>query len=132
MPVALGPAVALALLFNEFRGSIFSNPRHWLLEVLWATSIYLESVAILPQQIMLRRLGIVENITANYVASLGAYRFFYILNWVYRYYTELHYSAWIPWVSGFIQTALYADFFWCYVKSKAKGHKNVDVGILPN
>jgi ER lumen protein retaining receptor len=125
---AVGPSVALALLVNEFKGSIFSNFGHWLFEVCWASSIYLESIAILPQLIMLQRHNQVENITASYMASLGAYRGFYILNWVYRYYHEAHYSAWIPWVAGVVQTALYADFFYYFWLSKSRGMRHV---ILP-
>jgi ER lumen protein retaining receptor len=35
------------------------------------------------------------------------------LNWVYRYIDEGH-MDWIAWVAGFIQTALYSDFFYIY------------------
>lgn len=54
------------------------------LEVLWAFSIYLEAVAILPQLFMLQRTGEAETITAHYLFALGAYRALYIPNWVYR------------------------------------------------
>ncbi|KAJ0971469.1 hypothetical protein J5N97_019428 [Dioscorea zingiberensis] len=95
----------LALLFNEnftFR------------EVCWAFSIYLEAVAILPQLVLLQRSGNVDNLTGQYVFFLGAYRVFYILNWIYRYFTEKHFSRWISWIAGLVQTALYADFFYYY------------------
>ncbi|KAK6264575.1 hypothetical protein QUC31_012753 [Theobroma cacao] len=45
---------------------------------------------------------------------LLAYRAFYILNWIYRYFTEQHFSRWIACLSGIVQTALYADFFYYY------------------
>ncbi|XP_039139188.1 ER lumen protein-retaining receptor A-like [Dioscorea cayenensis subsp. rotundata] len=83
-------------------------------EVFWAFSIYLEAVAILPQLVLLQRSGNVDNLTGQYVFFLGAYRAFYILNWIYRYFTEKHYSWWISWIAGFVQTALYADFFYYY------------------
>jgi ER lumen protein retaining receptor len=54
-------------------------------ELVWSYSLWLESLAFLPQIIMLNKIRIVENITSHYVAALGLYRFFYILNWVYRY-----------------------------------------------
>ncbi|KAF9621379.1 hypothetical protein IFM89_020392 [Coptis chinensis] len=38
----------------------------------------------------------------------------YILNWIYRYFVEKQFSPWISCVSGFVQTALYADFFYYY------------------
>ena len=58
------------------------------MDVLWNFSIYLESVAILPQLWALRRYREVENLTGHYIFFLGAYRFFYILNWVWRSYNE--------------------------------------------
>ena len=54
-------------------------------EVLWSFSIFLESVAILPQLFMLQRTGEAETITTHYLAALGAYRALYIPNWIYRY-----------------------------------------------
>ncbi|CAN4105652.1 unnamed protein product [Withania somnifera] len=83
-------------------------------EVFWAFSIYLEAVAILPQLVLLQRSGNVDNLTGQYVFFLGAYRAFYILNWIYRYLTEQHFTRWISCVSGLVQTALYADFFYYY------------------
>lgn len=53
-------------------------------EVLWAFSIYLEAVAILPQLFMLQRTGEAETITTHYLAALGIYRALYIPNWIYR------------------------------------------------
>lgn len=49
--------------------------------MLWTFSIYLEAVAILPQLILLQRTQNIDNLTGNYVALLGSYRAFYILNW---------------------------------------------------
>ncbi len=71
----VGPCVVLALIFNYK----FTFP-----EVLWSFSIFLESVAILPQLFMLQRTGEAETITTHYLAALGAYRALYIPNWIYR------------------------------------------------
>jgi ER lumen protein retaining receptor len=77
----------------------------------------LESIAILPQLVVLQRYGEVENLTGNYVFFLGAYRALYILNWVYRSQVEPHYRHhWLTYICGIIQTILYADFFYYYVK----------------
>ena len=70
-----GPSLVLALVFNY---------KFTFIEILWAFSIYLESVAILPQLFMLQRTGEAEAITTHYVAALGAYRALYIPNWIYR------------------------------------------------
>ena len=43
-------------------------------EIFWAFSIWLESVAILPQLFMLQRTGEAETITTHYIFALGLYR----------------------------------------------------------
>lgn len=101
----IAPCALLALVLNH---------RFSPTEVLWTFSIYLEAVAILPQLVLMQRTQNIDNLTANYVALLGAYRGFYILNWIYRFATEKHYRQWIVWISGVAQTALYADFFYYY------------------
>ncbi|VDM74961.1 unnamed protein product [Strongylus vulgaris] len=69
------PAAVLALLINhEFT----------IMEVMWTFSIYLESVAIMPQLFMLSRTGNAETITAHYLFALGSYRALYIVNWIFR------------------------------------------------
>ncbi|XP_050385979.1 ER lumen protein-retaining receptor-like isoform X1 [Argentina anserina] len=90
------------------------------LQVLWTFSIYLEAVAILPQLVLLQSSKNIDNLTGNYVFLLGTYRALYLLSWIYRFFTELHRIRWIPWVSGLVQTALYADFFYYYIKSWKK------------
>ncbi|XP_075666855.1 ER lumen protein-retaining receptor A-like isoform X1 [Castanea sativa] len=104
----IAASLVLALLLHE---------KFTFLEILWAFSIYLEAVAILPQLVLLQRSGNVDNLTGQYVFFLGAYRGFYILNWIYRYFTEQHFSRWIACISGLVQTALYADFFYYYFLS---------------
>ena len=50
-------------------------------ELVWAYSIWLEAFAIMPQLHLLQHLGEVENITSNYIVTLGLYRFLYIIHW---------------------------------------------------
>ena len=106
--------------------------------MLWTFSIYLEAVAILPQLVLLQRTQNVDNMTGNWIFLLGcvvsaydwplcialcmhavlrSYRALYLLNWIYRYWTEPNYRQWLVWLAGTVQTALYADFFYYYVKS---------------
>ncbi|KAI1920124.1 endoplasmic reticulum retention protein, partial [Ophidiomyces ophidiicola] len=82
-------------------------------EILWTFSIWLESVAILPQLFMLQRTGEAETITTHYLFALGLYRALYIPNWIYRYFTEGRADP-IAIIAGVIQTVLYSDFFWIY------------------
>lgn len=109
----LGPCAVLALIFNY---------KFTFLEVLWAFSIYLEAVAILPQLFMLQRTGEAETITAHYLFALGAYRALYIPNWVYRYFTEDVIDP-IAIVAGLVQTGLYLDFFYIYYTKVMHGQK---------
>jgi len=104
----IGPCAVLALLINHEFSPI---------EVLWTFSIYLEAVAILPQLVLLQRTKNVDTLTGNYVFLLGGYRTLYLLNWIYRYFTEIGYRQWIVWTSGIVQTAIYFDFFYYYIKS---------------
>lgn len=111
LPYLLVPCAILALLVNEY----FS-----VTEILWTFSIYLEAVAIVPQLIVVHQFakesgGFVENLTSHYVFCLGGYRAMYMINWVYRVFTEVGYRDWIVWVSGAVQTAIYCDFFYYYI-----------------
>jgi len=92
-----------------------------LLEVLYTFSIVLESVAILPQLVLLQRERNVENLTANVVFALGIYRGFYIFNWAYRYLAEGHVTEPVVWVFGIVQTLVYADFFYYYYAAAKRG-----------
>ncbi|KAG9454399.1 hypothetical protein H6P81_007303 [Aristolochia fimbriata] len=97
--------------------ALMINRDFTVMEVLWTFSLYLEAVAILPQLVLLQRSSNIDNLTGNYVFLLGAYRALYLLNWVYRFFMENHQTRWIPWISGLVQTAIYADFFYYYIKS---------------
>uniref|UniRef100_A0A8R1DU90 ER lumen protein-retaining receptor n=1 Tax=Caenorhabditis japonica TaxID=281687 RepID=A0A8R1DU90_CAEJA len=94
--------------------ALIINHEFMFMEVMWTFSIYLEAVAIMPQLFMLSRTGNAETITAHYLFALGSYRFLYIFNWVYRYYTESFFDP-IAVVAGIVQTVLYADFFYLYI-----------------
>jgi ER lumen protein retaining receptor len=91
-------------------------------EILWTFSIWLESVAILPQLFMLQRTGEADTITVHYLAALGAYRALYIPNWIWRYWTDGHFDKTAV-LAGLVQTVLYSDFFWIYYTKVMKGKK---------
>jgi len=111
----LGPCFLLGFAFAD----------EWsFVDILWTTSIWLESVAIIPQLVLLQQIREVENLTSHFVGAMGAYRAFYILNWIYRYFAE-DYVVWVAWICGLIQTGLYCDFFYYYAKSRWFGNKLV-------
>jgi ER lumen protein retaining receptor len=109
----LGPALILALVFNY---------SYSVAEVFWSFSIFLESVAILPQLFILQRTGEAETITTHYLAALGAYRGLYIPNWIYRYFVEDLVDP-ISIAAGLVQTGLYLDFFYVYFTRVLQGQK---------
>ncbi|KGL73588.1 ER lumen protein retaining receptor 3 [Tinamus guttatus] len=102
--------------------SFLENHSFTPLEILWTFSIYLESVAILPQLFMISKTGEAETITTHYLFFLGLYRALYIANWIWRYHTEKFYDQ-IAVVSGVVQTIFYCDFFYLYVTKVLKGKK---------
>ncbi|TFK74707.1 ER lumen protein retaining receptor [Pluteus cervinus] len=109
----VGPCLVLSLIFNyKFNFT----------EILWAFSIFLESVAILPQLFMLQRTGEAETITTHYLAALGVYRALYIPNWIYRYFMEGVVDP-ISVTAGIVQTGLYLDFFYVYFTKVLQGQK---------
>ncbi|KAF5383406.1 hypothetical protein D9757_006166 [Collybiopsis confluens] len=109
----VAPCIIFALIFNYN----FS-----LTEILWSFSIFLESVAILPQLFMLQRTGEAETITTHYLAALGIYRALYIPNWIYRYFSEGVIDP-IAITAGIVQTGLYLDFFYVYFTKVLQGQK---------
>lgn len=90
-------------------------------QILWTFSIYLESVAILPQLFMISKTGEAETITTHYLFCLGLYRALYIFNWVWRFYFEGFFDL-IAIVAGVVQTILYCDFFYLYVTKGGFAH----------
>eukprot|EP01065_Artemidia_motanka_P040911 TRINITY_DN5221_c0_g1_i1.p1 TRINITY_DN5221_c0_g1~~TRINITY_DN5221_c0_g1_i1.p1 ORF type:complete len:231 (+),score=49.15 TRINITY_DN5221_c0_g1_i1:64-756(+) len=110
------PSSVLALLLH------YDRP-HLVEEILWTFSQYLEAVAIMPQLLLLFKViedgGKWELLTGHYVFTLGMYRLFYIFNWIYRYWVEDRWNA-VDTTAGVVQTLLFTDFFWTYVKGMAK------------
>lgn len=112
------------LLFGAAILAILMPYKYTFSEIMWAFSIWIESVAILPQLFMLQRTGEAETITTHYLFALGSYRALYIPNWIYRYLTEVrHKPDWIAIIAGLVQTVLYSDFFYVYYTRVLKGKK---------
>ncbi|WFD41043.1 endoplasmic reticulum retention protein [Malassezia japonica] len=112
----VGACAVLSLLFNY---------KFTPLEIAWSFSIFLESVAILPQMFLLQRLGEAETITTHYIFALGAYRALYIINWLTAslIFEPKHHFDYITFLAGLVQTGLYADFFYIYYEKVMHGKK---------
>ncbi|GAY40093.1 hypothetical protein CUMW_049370 [Citrus unshiu] len=103
------PCLLLALLINE---------NFTFKELFW---LFLLSSLTMHESLVTMKIRLMFSVIVEI-----AYRGLYILNWVYRYFTELHYVHWIPWISGLVQTLLYADFFYYYFDSW-KNNKNLQL-----
>jgi len=107
-------ATAASMLAAPLVCLTFNGPRRTtFFEVLWTFSIILESVCVLPQLLLLRQTTVPTVIDSFYLVTLGSYRAFYILNWIYRSFTSSKPDP-ISVIFGIVQTAFYVDFAWVY------------------
>jgi len=101
----------MVLLFRDGEDDLGRGP----VEMLWAFSIILESVCVLPQLLLLRQTNVPTVIDSYYLVTLGSYRGLYILNWIWREEFEPYRPPGaIEVIFGIIQTAMYVDFAWVY------------------
>lgn len=107
----LAGAAVMAILFNH----AFTPSK-----LLWSFSVWLESVAILPQLFMLSKSGKAKSLTVHYIFALGFYRAMYIPNWAWRYFKEGRFDK-LAIAAGIVQTLIYSDFFYIYYVKVIKG-----------
>ena len=128
--VLVPAALVLTLICNTTyttKDHSLSNYKWWF-ELQWSLSLWLEALAFIPQIVMLNKIRIVENITSHYVAALGMYRFFYILNWIYRYQVDSKYCL-TQILSGCLQTGFYCDFLYRYYIAIKEGKSVIELPI---
>lgn len=99
--------------------SFIYNYKFTFFEIAWTFSLWLESVAILPQLFMLQSQGQSDLLTIHYIFALGLYRAFYIPNWIYRYFVEDRFDV-LSVTAGIVQTLVYSDFFYIYYNKVIK------------
>ncbi|KAK5678153.1 hypothetical protein LTS10_009323 [Elasticomyces elasticus] len=102
-------APVVCILFRGWKYSTFT-------EVVWTFSIILESLAVLPQLLLLRQTTVPTVLDSFYLVTLGSYRMFYLLNWFMQSLSSdvTIKVDMIAVVFGLLQTALYVDFAWVY------------------
>ena len=117
--------------------ALFIHPNlnaDFLSDVAWTYAMYLESSALIPQLYMFQKQqsGVVELLTAHFVAALGFGRLMEFFFWIYSYH-ELATSAgsslpgYLALFSQFVQLVLMVDFFWYYYMAV----KNATPLVLP-
>ncbi|KAI5188088.1 ER lumen protein retaining receptor [Nematocida homosporus] len=114
--VLLVPAVVgggfLTLPGNWSRGDGLQMGVDWL----WAASVILESVSIVPQLVLLQNAGEGESLTVYYVVFMGLYRLFYLVSWLVKWLNDMKISQLLL-LSSVVQTLLYTNFFSIYIQS---------------
>ena len=108
--------------------TIFVHSSFTVVDFLWSYSLWLEAVAFIPQIVILNRMQTVENVTSHYIGTLGMYRFFYLINWGYRYFLNLH-IFWTQVFSGVLQTVVYAELLYYYFKSIREGKPRMELPL---
>jgi ER lumen protein retaining receptor len=87
----------------------------YLEEYLYTNSLILESVAILPQLVMIQEAGDCESLTSHYIFLLGLYRMVYVFYFISKKMSGSSVDSLLI-VTGLIQTGLYIEFFRVYYK----------------
>jgi len=113
-----------------------------LFDTLWTASLYIDSLAMLPQLWMMSRSGEAKVLTSHYVAAMALSRLMNFVFWFHAY-PELamlgeedeegnigepgsNVAGYAVVVAHVVQLALMADFVWCYLRAFVK---NVASGV---
>lgn len=117
--------------------AIFIHPNlnaDFLSDAAWTYAMYLESCALIPQLYMFQKQasGVVELLTAHFVAALGFGRLMEFFFWIYSYHELASKSGsrlpgYLALLSQFVQLVLMVDFFWYYFMAV----KNATPLVLP-
>jgi ER lumen protein retaining receptor len=123
-----GPVFVVAVLIHPSLNSDFLS------DAAWTYAMYLESTALIPQLYMFQKQasGVVELLTAHFVAALGFGRLMEFLFWIYSYHELATKSGsrlpgYLALFSQFVQLVLMIDFFWYYYVAV----KNATPLVLP-
>jgi ER lumen protein retaining receptor len=111
LPVLFGFSAAIALFVKGETFGFFN----YIEEYLYTYSLIIESLAILPQLVMIQEAGDCESLTSHYIFLLGLYRLVYVLYFVLKKISGSPVDSLLI-VTGMIQTGLYLEFFRVYYK----------------
>lgn len=106
------PCFVFSLFFARGGGGVYRYTSN----VLYVSSLFLESVAILPQLVQLQEAGESETMTSKYILLLGLYRASYTIYFIVKRIYDVKNIGNIPIACGIVQTLLYMDFFAIYYR----------------
>lgn len=116
--VIFAPCATAALLLTS---------EYSILEILWTFSEFVEGFAMVPQYIFCYRDKGGKDIGVSfYVLSLGGYRVFYALNWIYKKIQMPQYSDIQSWLGGIIEILFFVDF----LNYRFAGHSMLRSAVL--
>lgn len=122
------PVLIIAILIHPNLNADFLS------DTAWTYAMYLESCALIPQLYMFQKQasGVVELLTAHFVAALGFGRLMEFFFWIYSYHELANSSGsrlpgYLALLSQFVQLVLMVDFFWYYYMAV----KNATPLVLP-
>jgi ER lumen protein retaining receptor len=124
-----GPILIVAILIHPNLNADFLS------DTAWTYAMYLESAALIPQLFMFQKQasGVVELLTAHFVAALGFGRVMEFFFWIYSYHELANASGsrlpgYLALFAQFVQLVLMLDFFWYYYLAV----KNATPLVLPS
>ncbi|KAL0554459.1 hypothetical protein IC582_008380 [Cucumis melo] len=117
---------------------IFPYTHHnYVVRVLWAFGVYLESFSVLPQLRLMQNAKMIEPFTAHYVFALGISRFLAFAHWIIQVYeTRGEYLLLVgngyfwfmaAFIAEMIQSFILTDFCYYYIKSIVQGKLRMPV-----
>lgn len=115
----ISPLFILSIFFKDRT----RTPLKYLIEYLYAFSILLESIAIIPQMVMLNNTQECETFNSEYIFYLGLYRLLYVGSWIFKIFKGKKIDI-LVFISGIIQSLLYVDFFISYYRFVYKERGN--------
>ncbi|XP_020224835.1 ER lumen protein-retaining receptor erd-2.2-like [Cajanus cajan] len=119
------PVAILAILIHPYTAN-------WnITRIVWAFSLYLESISVLPQLRFMQNAKMIETFTGYYVFALGVSRIIALAHWIIRIYLTrgaflfMAGSGYFWFLAGFlaeiVQSFILADFCYYYMKSFLQG-----------
>ncbi|KAM0680685.1 endoplasmic reticulum retention protein [Glugoides intestinalis] len=114
--IFLAVSVVLAWFFKDGPDSIFEDFFRYVFELFYACSLILESLAILPQLVMIQDSEECEKLTALFITLNGIYRFVYLIYFIRLIIGGTKVDELIV-ITSLIQSVLYIDFFRIYFKN---------------
>ena len=109
------PILVIAVLIHPNLNADFLS------DTAWTYAMYLESSSLMPQLYMFQKQasGVVDLLTAHFVAALGFGRLMEFFFWIYSYHELATKSGsvmpgYLALFSQFVQLVLMVDFFWYY------------------